>query len=242
MTVDEQKVKIFGLYGTASEEICYAHERLEKLGVKPFSGKYDDTSVNILRKAIVQARQDKESVSVFLNCDEVRGLFVVSPGQAPASLTYADFVKNAAQKRWDKPIEQQKKEEEFDRFKSYEYEKKIFGLYGTASEEVCYAHERLEKLGVKPFSGKHDGAAQNIFVAAMQQAKAENKKVALALFTGDIRGLFVVSPDKLADNPDYCKAKFEEYKKNQKKLRWDKPIEQQKMEEKASLQKVGGRV
>ena len=241
MAIDEQKAKIFDLYRTATDEVCYAHKRLDKLGVRPFSGKYIGSSEDILRRAIAQAKQNKESVSVFLNCAEVQGLFVVSPGQAPATLTYADFVANAAQQRWDKPIEQQKKEEEFDRFKDYEYRKKIFELYGTASEEVCYAHERLEKSGIKPFSGKYNGDVQDIFAAAMQQAKAENKKVAVNLYSGVMTGLFVVAPDKLADNPDYCKAKFEEYKKNQQKLRWDKPIEQQKIEERTSLQKVGGR-
>ena len=242
MAIDEQKAKILDLYRIDTDEVCYAHKRLDKLGVKPFSGKYAGSSEDILRGAITQAKQNKESVSVFLNCAEVQGLFVVSPKQPLATLTYADFVANAAQKRWDKPIEQQKKEEEFDRFRSYEYREKIFDLYRAVSEEVCYAHERLEKMGVKPFSGKYNGDVQDIFTAAMQQAKAENNKVAFALFGGGIGGLFVVAPDKLADNPDYCKAKFEEYKKNQRKLRWDKSIEQQKIEEKASLQKVGGRV
>ena len=215
MAIDEQKAKIFDLYRIATDEVCYAHKRLEKLGVEPFSGKYDGDSKDILREAIAQAKHNKKSVSVFLNCAEVQGLFVVSPGQAPANLSFADFVENAAQKRWDKPVEQQKKEEEFDRFKSREYREKIFDLYSTASEEVCYAHERLKKLGVEPFSGKYNGDVQDTFTAAMQQAKAENKKVAFTLFGGGMEGLFVVTPDKLADNPDYCRAKFEEYKKNQ---------------------------
>ena len=196
MMNDEQK-KAYALYGNNSDEVCYAQRRLEKLGVEPYSGKLYGDSKDVLGRAIDQARKDKKSVAVFLENAEINGLFVVSPGQAPATLTYADFVANAAQQRWDKPIEQQKKEEEFDRFKDYEYRKKIFELYGTASEEVCYAHERLEKSGIKPFSGKYNGDVQDIFAAAMQQAKAENKKVAVNLYSGVMTGLFVVAPDKL---------------------------------------------
>ena len=193
MTTDEQKKKA---YGNNSEEVCYAQKRLEKLGVEPYSGKLYGTSEEVLGRVIDQARNDKKSVAVFLENAEINGLFVVSPGQAPANFTYSDFVKNADQRRWDKPIEQQKKEEEFDRFRDYEYKKKIFGLYGTASEEVCYAHERLEKSGVKPFSGKYNDDVQDIFAAAMQQAKAENKKEAVNLYGGVMTGLFVVPPDK----------------------------------------------
>ena len=119
---------------------------------------------------------------------------------------------------------------------------KISNLYGIDSDEVCYAHERLVKLGVKPFLGRRFGSSDDKFAEAMRQAKAENRRVAVYLSSGVISGLFVVSPDKSADDPEYCKSKFEEYRKNQQKLRWDKPIEQQKTEERAFSQKVGGKV
>ena len=237
MATEAQKLKILNIYGAASEEVCYAHERLMKLGVEPYTGSVDGKTITILKSAIEQAKKDGKSVAVMLNDETVRGLFTVSPSQAPAMMTYMEFAEHGDKMRWDKPIEQQKKEEEFDRFREYEYKRKIFNLYGTASEEVCYAHERLEKLGVVPFQGAYDGMVGDIFAAAMKESKEIDKKVALFLDSGVVTGLFVLSPDKKANDPAYCSSKFQEYVKGQKKLRWDKPIEQQKAEERSSSSK-----
>ena len=111
-----------------------------------------------------------------------------------------------------------------------EEKRKIFNIYGTVSDELCYAHARLQKQGVEPFKGKYDGQVSDLFAAARKQAHKSHKKVGIYLSAGDvITGLFVIAPDETGSN----QALFDWYVKNQKQLRCDKSIAQQKAEEQA---------
>ena len=111
----------------------------------------------------------------------------------------------------------------------------MYKTYGTISLEAAYAHERMKKLGgIEPYAGRPDGMVRDVFARAMKQASKDKKKVALFLNSGVIRGMFVVAPDPKSDDPAYCSAKFEECMKNQQTARWDKPIDQQKAEEKGA--------
>lgn len=116
----------------------------------------------------------------------------------------------------------------------------IYRKYDSMDEKVCYAVERLEKLGVKPYvkSFTGNGTCFDFFKDAAEQATRKNHKVAIFLTSGEIKGLFVISPDKNVGDEEYMKGKYKDYVDNQKRLRWDKPIEQQKAEEKAMSDKI----
>ena len=227
----KQSLEVFNLYGTFSEDVYYAHKRLQKIGAKPFRGVYDGTSKEIFIKAMQQAKEENNYVSVYLNCGEITGLFMVGPEKLANDLVACairyEVYKNRPELRWDKPIDEQKKEEEFDKFKTLQYEREIIEKYGKNTIEICYANERLKKLGVQHYQGKEADNPEAIFNDAVKQAKNTGKRTSFCLNDGRVGGLFVVSPDEKND--------FNSLVLNQKKMRWDKPIEQQKAEEKAML-------
>lgn len=227
-----EKKEAIRTYGSGRDEVCYAHKRLEKIGVNPYEGEKTRTTKGILEDVIELARKSNKSWSVYLENMDVWGLFVITPGSAPVDTMYQHLVQNAEKERWDKPIEEQKKEEEFDRFKTYEYQKEVYEKYGAVTDELCYADERIKQQGIKPCNGRNDGTDFEMFTRATLQAELNKEKVAVFLDSGRIRGLFVVSPDERIGEDGYLENKFESYVKNQKKYRYDKPIPQQKAEQK----------
>lgn len=225
----EQHLEVFNAYRTFSEKVYYAHKRLQKIGIEPYSGKYDGTQQDIFTKAMQQAKKENNEVAVYLN-GEVEGLFVVAPERAADDLEYcaARFENYKQQQeafRWDKPIEEQKKEEEFDRFRSLKYGKEILDRYGSFSIELCYADERLRKYGVQPYNGAEVDNSRDIFDDVVKQARNTGKRTAFYASSFNLNGLFVISPEE--------KISYETLVKNQERFRWDKPVEQQKSEEKA---------
>ncbi|MBO6282065.1 MAG: hypothetical protein J6N49_06010 [Alphaproteobacteria bacterium] len=230
-----ERVDALKTYGSPSDEVCYASRRLQKIGAVPFNGREDGLSKDVYSRAIKQAKENNEMVAVYLSSGEVQGLFLVTPGHTSPDLIDSDwheFTKNADNNRWDKPIEEQKKEEPLDRFSVYEYGKKLYEKWEVFSKEEQYAAERLERMGVEPYVGKMNGNVSDIFWNAMKQAKAENNKVGVKLRSGVINGLFVVGPEPMADDKEYAALRFEQYVENQQKFRYDKPIAMQKAEEK----------
>lgn len=119
-----------------------------------------------------------------------------------------------------------------------EEKERLINKYSAFSNELLYADKRLDKLGVIPFRGLYDGEGKDIFAKAMQQAAKENSNVAVYINTGEMKGLFVVGPEAGTDNPEYCALRFECYKQNQDRFRWDKPLEQQKIEEKDDASRI----
>lgn len=140
--------------------------------------------------------------------------------------------------RCDKPIEKQKKEQEFDRFENSEYVSELQKNWGATSLEKRYAAERLKRMGVIPYQGKKIGRVDEIFALVVQEASKTGKKQAINFHSGVINGMFVVPPLKEGDTVEEM---FERYVKNQDRLRWDKPIEKQKAEEKAASNKLHGK-
>ena len=227
-----EKIKIFKKYGSYGDELCYAARRVEKIGAIPYDGFNNGLPKYIFKRAINQSIESKKMVAVYLNSDEIKGLFLAAPDYDAEDINYwwDGFVKGQYGKRWDKPIEEQKKEEEFDRFENYEYREALYKNWHVLSNEGFYAAERLEKLGVKPYSGRHDGTDFDIFKKALSEATEKGHKVGVAINSGRLQGLFVVSPDNA--HKDDVETTFNHLLDNQTKLRWDKPILQQKAEEK----------
>lgn len=229
-----EQVDAIKTYGSSSDEVCYASRRLQKIGAVPFTGMCNGKvqDVDVYSMAIDQAKKNNEMVSVYLNSDEVKGLFLVTPGSPEFIDSYWPVFKEKANNiRWDKPIEEQKKEEPLDRFSVYEYGKKLYEKWGVISKEGQYAAERLERMGVEPYTGRVTGNASDIFWNAMKQAKKDNNKVGVYLNSGIIKGLFVVAPEARANDQEYATSKFEQYVKDQQKIRYDKPIAMQRAAE-----------
>ena len=226
----EERKNAIETYGSFSDEVCYAMRRLRKIGATPYIGKYYGDKEDILRRAIQQARKTNKLVSIYLSGN---GLFSISPQYGYEG--WDNFVESAPKNRWDKPIEQQKKDEEFDRFRNYKYGLMIYKKWGVASDEGCYAAERLEKLGIKAYKGKISSDIEDTFKMVVDEATRINKKVAINLTSGILTGLFVISPLKEGETVE---KRFDYFVENQKKLRWDKPVEQQKAEEKAIFDRL----
>ena len=229
-----EKLDAMKAYGACSDEVCYAMRRLERIGVPPYNGNETSDVREIYLCALNQAQKNNQMVSVYLNSGEIQGLFVITPGHPspdPAGAYWNVFKEHAQEKRWDKPIEEQKKEEHFDRFQIYTYAQQLYKKWDVISLEGQYAAERLERQGVEPYSGQYHSLTSELFGSAMKQAKESNNKVGIYLNSGQIRGLFVVDPDAMADNKEYVASRFEHYVKNQQNLRCDKPIAVQLMEE-----------
>ena len=225
-----EQVVAMKIYGSCSDEVCYASRRLQKIGAVPFTGRYDGKVQDVYSMAIAQAKKNNEMVSVYLDSGEVKGLFLVTPGHPSPEFIdsyWPVFKEKANNSRWDKPIEEQKKEEPLDRFSIYEYEKKLYEKWGAISKEGQYAAERLERMGVKPYTGRITGDAFDLFWNAMKQAKKDNNKVGVYLNSGIITGLFVVAPEARANDQEYATSKFEQYVKDQQRIRYDKPIAMQ---------------
>ena len=228
-----EQVDAIKTYGSSSDEICYASRRLQKIGAVPFTGMYNGEVQDVYSRAIAQAKKNNEMVSVYLNSGEVKGLFLVTPSHPSPEFIdsyWPVFKEKANNSRWDKPIEEQKKEEPLDRFSIYEYEKKLYEKWGVISKEGQYAAERLERMGVEPYTGRITGDAFDIFWNAMKQAKKDNNKVGVYL-NDIIKGLFVVAPEARANDQEYATSKFEQYVKDQQKIRYDKPIAMQRVAE-----------
>lgn len=228
-----EQVDAIKTYGSSSDEICYASRRLQKIGAVPFTGMYNGEVQDVYSRAIAQAKKNNEMVSVYLNSGEVKGLFLVTPSHPSPEFIdsyWPVFKEKANNSRWDKPIEEQKKEEPLDRFSIYEYEKKLYEKWRVISKEGQYAAERLERMGVEPYTGKITGDAFDIFWNAMKQAKKDNNKVGVYL-NDIIKGLFVVAPEARANDQEYATSKFEQYVKDQQKIRYDKPIAMQRVAE-----------
>ena len=200
-------------------------KRLAKIGATPYAGNCSGDKEDVLQRAIKQAKKTNKLVSLYLNDN---GLFTITPQYNYEG--WDNFIKSAPEKRWDKPIEQQKKEEEFDRFRNYEYGLMLYNKWGVTSDEGCYAAERLEKNGIEPYKGRCSTDIREMFAMVVSKASQINKNVAIDLNSGYLTGLFVVSPLKEGET---IENRFDYFVTNQKKLRWDKPIEQQKAEEKA---------
>ena len=220
------KIRTLRTYGTFDDKVCYAAERLKKMDVQPFSGRRDGTQLSIFQKALQQATKENKEVAVFLR-GTLNGLFVLGPHDNCDDIKMVEnrfniYVKNQEEFRFDKPIEEQKREQEFDRFRTLAYKEAIFDKYGSYSVELCYADERLQKLGVKPYSRKEVDNPKDVFEKKKKKKKRTGKNVAVN-FNGTLKGLFVLSPKE---------NDFDTFMQNQEKLRWDKPILQQKAEEK----------
>lgn len=230
----KERIEALKTHGASSDEACYALRRLQKIGAVPFNGIADGSAKDIYTQAIAQAKKNNQMVSVYLNSGEVKGLFLATPGHPSPDVmdSYWPYFKSNAQKnRWDKPIEEQKKNEPFDRFSVYEYAKKLYEKWDAVSIEEQYAAERLEKMGVKPYNGNGATDVADVFWGAMKQAKADKNRVGVMLNSGVIKGLFVVEPQDMADDRGYAILAFKQYVKNQQNLRYDKPIAIQQMEE-----------
>lgn len=228
-----ERIETMTAYGSGSDEVCYAARRLKKIGAVPFSYFNGEDAKDVYKKATDMAKESNQMVAVYLNFWEVEGLLLITPGHPNSDeIIWSDVKEMAAKDRWDKPIEEQKKEEPFDRFQIYEYGKKLYEKWGVTSKEGQYAAERLEKLGIKPYDGRMNGNVSDIFWNAMKQAKANNNQVALHLNSGVIKGLFVVAPENMADDKEFATQRFNQYVKNQQNLRYDKPIAVQIAEEK----------
>ena len=232
-----EKVEAMKTYGSSSDEVCYAARRLRKIGAVPYTGDRSDPQKDVLARAIMQAKENNQMVSVYLGQGEGNGLFLITPGYFDARFIdgyWPVFAQDASKDRWDKPIAEQKKVEEFDRFSNYEYSVNLFNKWDVLTLEGLYAAERMEKSGIEPYEKRLHGA-DNQYIAfkeAAKQAKEKNNSVGLKISFGPIHGLFAIAPDKRADDDEFIKELFDHYVKNQQKLRWDKPLEQQKAEEK----------
>ena len=230
----KERIEVLKAYGACSDEVCYAMRRLERIGVPPYNGNETSDVREIYLCALNQAQKNNQMVSVYLNSGEIQGLFVITPGHPspdPAGAYWNVFKEHAQEKRWDKPIEEQKKEEHFDRFQIYTYAQQLYKKWDVISLEGQYAAERLEKMGVKPYNGNGATDVADVFWGAMKQAKADKNRVGVMLNSGVIKGLFVVEPQDMADDRGYAILAFKQYVKNQQNLRYDKPIAVQLMEE-----------
>lgn len=230
----KERIEAIKTHGTSSDEVCYALRRLQKIGAVPFNGIVDGSAKDIYTQAIAQAKKNNQMVSVYLHSGEVKGLFLATPGHPSPDVMdsyWPYFKSNAQENRWDKPIEEQKKNEPYDRFSVYEYAKKLYEKWDAVSIEEQYAAERLEKMGVKPYNGNGATDVADVFWGAMKQAKADKNRVGVMLNSGVIKGLFVVEPQDMADDRGYAISAFQQYVKNQQNLRYDKPIAIQQMEE-----------
>lgn len=232
----EERIETMKAYKSQSDEVCYAARRLKNIGAVPFTGSYEGENKDILAEAIIQAKNDNQMVAVCLPKGEGNGMFLISPGYVDARFIdsyWPVFVENAAKDRWDKPLEEQKKAEKFDRFENYTYTCKLYDKWNTLSKEGLYAAERMEKRGIEPYEKRLSGAPDTFesFKDAMLQAKEKNKRVGIYL-SGDINGCFVIAPEKKANDDSFVKDSYAFYKKNQNNLRWDKPLEQQEIAEK----------
>ena len=93
---------------------------------------------------------------------------------------------------------------------SDEYKKETYELWGSPSDEVCFARQRLEKLGVEPYEQVNkdlSGKDKEVYDRVKEYATKQNKKVAVYLKSGNIEGLFVVSPAEKRDFENLCKYK-----------------------------------
>ena len=169
-----EKLDAMKAYGTCSDEVCYAMRRLERIGVPPYNKDYHYDAKELYTRALNQAQKNNQMISVYLNSEEIQGLFVVTPGHPspdPAGAYWRNFKEYATKERWDKPIEEQKKAEPFDRFEIYTYSQQLYKKWDVISLEGQYAAERLEKQGVEPYSGEYHSLSSELFGSAMKQAK-----------------------------------------------------------------------
>ncbi|HCU58675.1 MAG TPA: hypothetical protein DIC64_01700 [Alphaproteobacteria bacterium] len=235
MISEAEKIKIFHTWGSMDEKVCYAVDRLEAMEVKPYQKSFKEhgDGFDFFKDACQQAAKEGQKVAVYLNSGEIKGLFVVTPDEQVNNEEhlrnkYKDYVKNQTKLRWDKPIEEQKKEEKSDQYTEKGYGLKLYKKWGVLSKEGQYAAERLEKLGIEHYEGKCSTDIRTMFGSVVDEATRKNKKVAVQLNSGALYGLFVVSPLKEGETKE---SKYDYFVANQKRLRWDKPIEQQKAEE-----------
>ena len=115
-----------------------------------------------------------------------------------------------------------------------EERKTTFAYYGSDSDEVCYAASRMEKIGALPYFGKGQETDIEVYEGAFMQAAETG--VDRIFYLKGIGGLFLASRDSsIAFRRDrsYTELCFNDFIENKDKLRWDKPIEQQKAEERA---------
>ncbi len=232
------------LYGADSDEVCYAIRRLEKIDTLPYFGSGQQSDIEIYRGAMKQAAETGKCVGFYLK--ETGALFLAHVDnfinhmydKVFIEYRFNELVKNKDNARWDKPIEQQKKEQEFDRFQNHEYGLNLFLKWDAVTLEERYAAERLERMGVIPYEGERVGDASAVFASVVQEATKTGKKHSVNLCFGDIRGLFVVPPLKEGESAEEM---YDRYVKDQKRLRWDKPIEQQKAEELVLSYKLHGK-
>lgn len=232
----KEKIDAIKTYGSCTDEVCYAAKRLEKIGAEPYAGSENGTVKDILERAITQAKKREKSVAVHLSSGTINGLFMITPGFAPIDIAYEYVKENQEKLRWDKPVEKQKEEEEFDRFRDYNYGKRIYRDYDTVTLEVCYAAERLEKRGISPFKNKGNETVDKIVKSAIDEANKQKAPISVSLNSGTLKGIFVISPqadEKFGGADNF----FSHLVKNQDKLREDKPIAEQKALEKAISEK-----
>ena len=165
--------------------------------------------------------------------NKIRDVYGLDEYSNSANINYKDLINNSYYKNElsERKSNKSAKAKNGERMADKEKEK-LLKKYRGFSAEIGYADKRLDKLGVVPFSGKYDGEGQDIFAKALQQAAKENNNVAVYINTGEVKGLFVVGPEAGVKDPEYCAMRFDYYKQNQERLRWDKPIDQQKIEEK----------
>ena len=217
----EEKLRYHRTYGGYRDELCYAARRMEKIGAVPYNGLKVGKSEDVFKRALQQSKKENRAVALYLHSGTIEGMFMITPTYNP---DWDMFVERAQQARWDKPIEEQKKEEEFDRFKNYEYGKRLYMEWDALTNEQCYAAERMEKIGAVPYRGRLSGYCEDIFKSALRQSKYENRGVALHLNSGEIQGMFLITPS--------CNPDWKSFVENAPKARWDKSIEEQKKEEK----------
>ena len=116
---------------------------------------------------------------------------------------------------------------------SYNERLKVFDLYGTATDEVCYAQKRLGP-DVVAYNRNYVGQPDKMVQYAIEQAQRINKPVAIFL-SGQVTGLFKITPQITSAD-----AFYDHLVKDQKMLRWDKPIEQQRAEERTLAKFMAG--
>ncbi len=231
MNDTQYKLKIYHVYGSMDDKVVYAAKRLERLGIEPYIARRGAKDVDIFNGAQQQADKSDTYTAFYLDSSKIKGLFVVAPQQSSSDDKFNYYVENQEKLRWDsKSVDEQKRDEELDRFNLPGYDKKITDKYGVCTPEICYADERLIKSGVEPYRGPRFGITFDIFKQAMIQAGQDNKKVAVWLENSEISGLFTVSAKQGCSNEE-LQATYKDYIKRQAQLRWDKPIEQQKMEQ-----------
>lgn len=227
----QDKLNTFHLLGTSDDKVVYAMKRLKRLGIDCFIAQQNNKDVDVFAKAQQQAVDSDSYVAVYFDSNKIKGLFVIAPKQGATTDEFDYYIENQDDLRWDsKSVDEQKRDEEFDRFNLPGYDKKIIDKYGACTPEICYADVRLTKSGVEPYRGQRFGMTFDIFRQATIQAGKDNKKVAVWLENPEISGLFTVSAQQDCSNEALLET-YKDYIKRQAQLRWDKPIEQQKMEQ-----------